>query len=142
MREQLAFARHDQRVSLIADLNPIDHPPHRIQVQAADEPAPAVALHETHRDDGGGKTPPANWIAWAAYGLNDTDSVSAVRSAKSNVCAVRACTTSTRQFAECAKGIAKAARNSHAAYTSSTANPLAGPPGTRRRGHRLPHLER
>jgi hypothetical protein len=53
VREELAFVRHDQCVALFADPDAVDHPPHRFEVQAADQPPAAVAIHQTHRDDRG-----------------------------------------------------------------------------------------
>ena len=51
VREQLAFVGDDERVAVLADANAVDHPPHLFEVQPADEPAAAVAVHEPNRDD-------------------------------------------------------------------------------------------
>ena len=44
VREQLAFAGDDERVALLADADAVDHPPHLLEVQTADEPPVAVRV--------------------------------------------------------------------------------------------------
>ena len=52
MRQQLALAGDDERVTVIADADPIDHPPQRFEVQPADQKSSTFAVVHPHRDDG------------------------------------------------------------------------------------------
>ena len=55
MREELTFAGDHQGVALVADADPVHHPPELFEVQFANEPFPAVGVVHADGDDGRGQ---------------------------------------------------------------------------------------